>query len=408
MTRRGLAALLGVAGLWLTARALGVPELQVAAVALLSLVAAAVTWVVLLPLRLEVHRSVHPTMIPADAPAVLELTLVNAGWLPTPSAWFEDQVPGVLARAPAVRLPVLLPRRARSLRLELRGGQRGRHVLGPAVVAVRDPFGLAERRRVLAGTVTLTVLPAVWPLPAGVPLGGATGQLPSGPRRPTTHGEDVADIREYVHGDDLRAVHWPSTAHRGRLMVRQAEEATVPRASVLLDLRRDRHHGTGPHASVEVTVATAASIVHHLATRQRGVTVLTRPERRPPPPRPADAWLPVLAGLQPGDVDLLGLLRQVATGASGQGTLAAVITTPDASELRALVRAGRGAASRLAIVVDTQTWTRPGASDPAAVAAVAGLRAAGWRAARLGAGDRVEVVWRELLGRAGGRTAGVR
>lgn len=408
MTRRGVAALLGVAGLWLTAQALGVPELQVAAVALLSLVAAAVTWVVVLPLRLEVHRDVHPTVVPADAPAVLGLRLVNTGWLPTPSAWFEDQVPDVLARAPAVRLPVLLPRRDRTLRLELRGEQRGRHVLGPAVVAVRDPFGLAERRRVLAGTVTLTVLPAVWSLPAGVPLGGATGQLPAGSRRPTSHGEDIADIREFVHGDDLRAVHWPSTAHRGRLMVRQAEEATVPRASVLLDLRRDRHHGTGPHASIEVAVATAASIVHHLTTRQRGVTVLTRPERRPPAPQPTHVWLPLLAGLEPGEVDLLGLLRQVATGTAGQGTLAAVVTTPDASELRALVRAGRGAASRLAIVIDSATWSRPGPGDPAAVAAVAGLRAAGWRAARLGAGDRLEIAWRELLGRAGGRTAGVR
>jgi hypothetical protein len=191
-------------------------------------------------------------------------------------------------------------------------------------------------------------------------------------------------------------------------MVRQAEEATVPRASVLLDLRRDRHRGTGPNASIEVAVATAASIVHHLATRQRGVTVLTRPERRLPAPQPTHAWLPVLAGLEPSDVDLLGLLRQVATGASGQGTVAAVVTTPEASELRALVRAGRGAASRLAIVVDTTSWTRSGTSDPAAVAAVAGLRAAGWRAARLGAGDRLEVVWRELLGRTVGRSAGVR
>jgi uncharacterized protein (DUF58 family) len=408
MTRRGLGALLGVAGLWLAARALGVPELQVAAVTLLALVLAALTWVVLLPLRLEVRRAVHPVMVPAHASAVLELELVNRGGLPTPSAWFEDRIPANLAPAPPVRLPVLLPGRRRAIRIELRGAQRGRHVLGPAVVIVRDPFGLAQRRRMLAGTRTWTVLPEVWPLPPGVPLGGATGQLPSGPRRPTVHGEDIADIREYVAGDDLRSVHWPSTAHRGRLMVRQAEEATIPRASVVLDLRRDRHRGSGPQASIEVAIATAASVIHHLTSRQRGVTLLTRPERHPPAPRSAAGWLPVLAGLEPDEVDLIGLLRQVATGAAGQGTLVAVVTTPDATELRALVRAGRGAASRLAIVVDPATWTASGRTDPAAIAAVAGLNAAGWRATRLGAGDHLEVVWRELLGRARGRTAAVR
>ncbi|MFU8839154.1 MAG: DUF58 domain-containing protein [Nitriliruptoraceae bacterium] len=404
MTRRGLVALLGVAGSWLAARLLGVPELETAAMTLLALVVAALTWVVFLPLRLEVHRTVHPVLLPAQATAVLELDLVNHGLLPSPSAWFEDRVPANLAAAPPVRLPVLLPGRRRQLRIELRGTQRGRHVLGPAVVVVRDPFGLAQRRRVLAGTRTVTVLPEVWALPPGVPLGGATGQLPAGPRRPTVHGEDIADIREYVEGDDLRSVHWPSTAHRGRLMVRQAEEATVPRASVLLDLRHDRHRGSGPHASIEVAIATAASVIHHLAARQRGVTLLTRPDRHPPPARPAAAWMPVLAALEPTEVDLPGLLRQVATGPAGQGTLVAVVTTPDATELRALVRAGRGAASRLAIVLDRETWRPAGTPDPRAIAAVTGLRAAGWRAARLGAGDRLELTWRELLGRARGTT----
>ncbi len=398
----------GVAGLWLAARTLGVAELQVAAASLLALVGAAVIWVLLLPLRLEVRRTVHPPMVPADGHAVLGLEIVNTGRLPSPSAWFEDGVPTRLATSPPVRLPVLLPRRHRTLQLELHGGQRGRHVLGPAVVVIRDPFGLAQRRRTLPGTRTLLVLPAVWPLPAGVPLGGAAGALPAGPRRPTVHGEDIADIREYVHGDDLRSVHWPSTAHRGRLMVRQAEEASVPQASVLLDLRRERHQGAGPDASIEVAIATAASIIHHLSSRGRGVALLTHPERRPPAPRPAAAWLPVLAEVEAGPLDLAALLRQVAMGSAGQGTLAAVVTTPTAQELRALVRAGRGAASRLAIVVDTRSWADTAEVDPAAVAAVAGLRAAGWRAGRLGAGDRLDQVWHELLGRGRVDAAGAR
>lgn len=408
MTRRGVGALLSVVALWAAARVLGVPELQVAAVTLLTLVLAAATWVVLLPQRLEVRREAHPLVVSADGTTTLTLEVRNCGRLPSPSAWVEDAVPAVLGHVPAVRLPVLRPGHQRTVREELRGAQRGRHVLGPAVAVVRDPFGFAQRRRTLAGTVAVTVLPTVWPLPAGVPLGGATGQVPTGPRRPAAHGEDIADIREYVRGDDLRSVHWPSTAHRGQLMVRQAEEATVPRASVLLDLRRERHHGTGPDASLEVAVATAASIVHHLASRHRGVTLLTRPGRRAPTPRPADAWLRMLAEVGPAEVDLGALLRQVATSPSGQGTLAAVVATPDAGELRALVRAGRGAASRLAIVLDTATWTRATAPDPAAVAAVAGLRAAGWRAVRLGVDDRLEVVWRSLLGRSSGRVGSAR
>ncbi|MFP4235072.1 MAG: DUF58 domain-containing protein, partial [Nitriliruptoraceae bacterium] len=363
MTPRGLGAVLGVLGLWAAARVLGVTELQIAATTLLALVVLALLWVRVLPLRLEVVRAVHPALVPAGGTAVLELEIRNRGRLPTPTAWFQDHLPAVLGDAPAVRLPVLLPGRHRALRLELTGAHRGRHQLGPAVVLVRDPFGLVQRRRTVAGTASVTVLPQVWPLAPGVPLGGAVGTLATGPRRATPHGEDIADIREYVQGDDLRAVHWPSTAHRGQLMVRQPEEASVPRASVVLDLRSDRHRGHGPGASLEVAVATAASIVHHLDARQRGVTVLTEAQRRVPPPRPAAAWLPLLATLEAAAIDLPALLRQVATSEMGQGSLVAVVTTPDPGELRALVRAGRGAASRLALVLDVGTWTG-GGPDP--------------------------------------------
>jgi len=181
-------------------------------------------------------------------------------------------------------------------------------------------------------------------------------------------------------------------------MVRRTEEVTAPRATVLLDVRRSRHAGTGPRSSFEVAVAGTASVVHHLDTRGRGVTLLDRPSVHAPAPRPAGAWMPVLAALEPEEVDLPGLLRQIASGAAGEGTLIAVVTPPGPDELRALVRAGRGASSRLAVVLDVATFAG-GPPDPAAAHAVAGLGAAGWRATRLTGDDAFAVRWQDLLGR---------
>ena len=110
--------------------------------------------------------------------------------------------------------------------------------------------------------------------------------------------------------------------------------------------------------------------------------------------------MPVLAALEAEEVDMPALLRQLATGTAGEGTLVAVLTPPDAEELRALVRAGRGASSRLAVVLDAASYAGAAEPDPAAVRAVAGLRAAGWRATMVRAGDRVPERWQELLGRA--------
>jgi hypothetical protein len=403
MTRRGFGASVAVVLLWVAAHALGVPQLQVAAVALMVLLAGALVWIGVSPLRLEVSRAIEPAVLPFGGRTRTALLVRNTGRVPSPSAWLEDAVPGVLGHPRTYRLPVLTPHRMLDLATELEGIHRGRFVVGPVTATIRDPFGLVQRRRTIDSTAVLTVHPQVWPLPPGVPLGGASGAVASGPRRATIHGDDLADIREYVRGDDLRAVHWASTAHRGKLMVRRAEEATSPRATLLLDIRRQRHAGSGPDSSFEVSVATAASVLHHLSARGRGVTLLDRPTRDLAAPMPADAWMPVLADLSPTDVDLTALLRQVATGAAGEGTLIAVVTIPDPAELTALVRAGRGASSRLAVLVDAPSFAGATAGDPAVERAIIGLRAAGWRVTTLAAGDRLEVRWRELLARGGVR-----
>jgi uncharacterized protein (DUF58 family) len=70
-------------------------------------------------------------------------------------------------------------------------------------------------------------------------------------------GEDFYALRPYVTGDDLRRVHWPSTAKLDDLMIRQDEMPWQGRATVVLDLRASVH---GPE-SLEVAVSAAASIV---------------------------------------------------------------------------------------------------------------------------------------------------
>ena len=77
-------------------------------------------------------------------------------------------------------------------------------------------------------------------------------------------GEDDAVVRPYRHGDDLRKVHWRSTARRDELMVRVEERPWRGGTTVLLDHRLVAHRGSGPGASLEWAVSLAASICLHL------------------------------------------------------------------------------------------------------------------------------------------------
>ena len=76
-------------------------------------------------------------------------------------------------------------------------------------------------------------------------------------------GQDDAPIREYRHGDDLRRMHWRSTARVGELMVRREEQAWDPSATVMLDTRASAHAGEGMQHSLEWAISAAASIAIH-------------------------------------------------------------------------------------------------------------------------------------------------
>lgn len=401
LTPRGIGVLVAALLLYVASRAFGIAELQLAAVAAVGLVLAAAGFAWLTSTSLTVHRLVRPGRLAFDGHGVVELTVRNTGRLPTAALDVREDVPLVLSDARPTPLRTLAPGARALVTVPLHGGQRGRFRVGPLAVTLRDPFRLVARELRLPGVGEVVVHPPVWPLPPGLPLGGAQAAGGEGAPRPLASGEDRSTVREYVQGDDLRTVHWPSTAHRGKLMVRQAESPQDPRAVVLLDVREDRHRGHGPGASIETAVAAAASATFHLADRGRGVVVVDDVLAAPPRARPAEAWLAHLAEVATAPVDLPAVLLQLAQGVAGDGALVAVVTVPDPTELRTLVRAGRAFASRVAILVDADRHAGRGARGARSVDEVAGvaarLQAAGWRVTVVRGGDTLPDRWRELI-----------
>jgi uncharacterized protein (DUF58 family) len=116
--------------------------------------------------------------------------------------------------------------------------QRGRFTLGPVTLTSSDPFGLFKMQRELDRTSSIVVYPAIVELAA---FATPSGQLPGGDAlRRRTHyvTTNVRGVRDYVPGDSFNRIHWPSTARRGRLIVKEFE--LDPMADVWLFLDMDR------------------------------------------------------------------------------------------------------------------------------------------------------------------------
>jgi uncharacterized protein (DUF58 family) len=214
-------------------------------------------------LRMSCERSVEPAQVPLGSPMRGKISLGQDGRLPAGILLLEDIVPRELGSRPRFLVDKADLSWRRIVEYPLLGRVRGRFSTGPLRVRTTDPFGLVQLDRQFSATTQVMVTPRVVPLPALRTAGGAGSTGEVRPHRVGVVGQDDALVREYRQGDDVRRIHWRSTARWGELMVRREEQAWDPSASIVLDSRTSSHAGRGMNNSIEWAISAAASIALH-------------------------------------------------------------------------------------------------------------------------------------------------
>ncbi|MFE3286207.1 DUF58 domain-containing protein, partial [Streptomyces sp. NPDC059233] len=214
--------------------------------------------------RVSGSRRLSPGRVPAGAEARVQLRMDNVSRMPTGLLMLQDRVPYVLGPRPRFVLDRVEPGGRREVSYRVRSDLRGRYPLGPLQLRLTDPFGLVELTRSFSTYDTLTVIPRTEPLPPVRLAGDSSGYGDGGRRSLALAGDDDVIPRTYRRGDDLRRVHWRSTARYGELMVRREEQPQRSRATVLLDTRDVAFEGAGPDSAFEWAVSAAASSLVHL------------------------------------------------------------------------------------------------------------------------------------------------
>src|SRR5215210_6840830 len=224
-------------------------------------------------LRMSCERSVEPAQVPLGSPMRGKISLGQDGRLPAGILLLEDTVPRELGSRPRFLVDKADLSWRRIVEYPLLGRVRGRFSTGPLRVRTTDPFGLVQLDRQFAATTQVMVTPRVVPLSALRTTGGAGSTGEARPHRIGVVGTDDALVREYRQGDDVRRIHWRSTARWGDLMVRREEQAWDPSASIVLDSREPAHAGRGIHSSLEWAVSAAASIGIHFLDDGFGIEI---------------------------------------------------------------------------------------------------------------------------------------
>lgn len=348
LTARGVGALvLGVllAGLGLWWRYPGPVGLGAA---LVVLVAAGVGMVAR-PAPVRAARAVRPRTVHrlGECTGTLELTS-TARRFPLRL----DAVDSVGGERVVVDVPLLGPGEATSVGYPIPTARRGVLVVGPLSLRRTGLAGLAESRAELGDAVEVRVVPRVLPV-RGLPSGARRGHV-GADERVERGGTDLVGLREYVPGDDLRRLHWATSARTGTLMVREDADPARPHLAVLVDDRAGSHPDVD---GFEDVVELAASLLTAAVAGGHPVRLLSASGG-------IDLDVPAgAAGLGGGDADLL--LAALADLQLSPGEAAplsvpardldvvAVLSGPGADQAPLLLEAGRASVGVIMVVDPT-------------------------------------------------------
>jgi uncharacterized protein (DUF58 family) len=267
-------ALLGV-GLCLAGATFDTVSLYVPGVALIAIALGSTVWVMLAANGASIVRTTGPHTVVEEEPYPLRIE-VTSGMLPPPGGELVE---------PLLGWPVPIAGRwSRRVRINVRFARRGRRLLEPGRLVIRDPLRLFSQELVGKGGDEVLVLPRIEPVMA--PGGGGAGAGEQGGRGidPGVMGRrldaslaelEIDGLKPYREGSPASRIHWPSVARRGEMLERRLTAELDAAPLVVMDPSAPAGEEELDHA-----VRAAASLCVHLA-RAGGCAVLLPGERRP-------------------------------------------------------------------------------------------------------------------------------
>jgi uncharacterized protein (DUF58 family) len=336
LTRSGWATVVAAAVIIVAGRLLGAIEFYVVGAMMALLVVAAVIYVRMSRFRLNLGRQLTPIRVHAGEVARVELHAVNNGRRRSPLLTLHDPVGGT--KGARLLLAPLRVGESAVAAYRLPTSRRGRVDVGPLTVTVTDPFHVARVQAVGAPRAQLVVLPRIDPI---APPAGAGGRDPRAALDQASAlgrtGTEFHSLRPYVVGDDLRRVHWASSARSEDLMIRIDEVDSEGRCAILMDLRRDLHTAD----SFEDAISAATSVMHAAWNRRTKVRILATDGTDITATGPTEQLLDYLSTVEPHSNGALSTPVLVVQRGRSVGSLVAItgaVGSEDLNRLAALAR----------------------------------------------------------------------
>ncbi|MCC6442488.1 MAG: DUF58 domain-containing protein [Armatimonadetes bacterium] len=216
--------------------------------------------------HLSYTRRHPPSVFPGDRLTV-DIDVENHSRWPKLFLRVRDRLPEWLVPAGDSEIYdiYLLSRGKRSTRYEVEAAKRGCYRIGPLQVEAIDPLGMFSFSYRIESSSEVLIYPEILNL-SDVRLAGGS---PFGSREVDAEGHpgdglDFHGVREYRAGDELRRVHWKTTARTGDLSVIEFDESRSTEIILALETKEGTERGEGKETTLEYAAVMAASLARYI------------------------------------------------------------------------------------------------------------------------------------------------
>ncbi len=251
--------------------------------------------------------------------------------------------------------------------------KRGAYTLGPVRAYSTDLFGLFRLHRTFGRVQEIVVYPAAVDLPL-FQLSVAEGlQQGVGQRHSYEVTPSASTLREYVEGDSLRRIHWPSTLRTNRLMVKQFDSDMRDQVWIILDLQRDVQAGDEIENTTEMAIAAAASLSWKMLSMDRPVGLIAEGDQHYliPPQRSATVHQRLLGMLATSQAEgtepLSEVIRRIRSQLGSSSSVIIITPSPEPVWVQALDVLVSGRTQTAVVLLDATSFG--GTGDTALVRA---------------------------------------
>lgn len=366
--------------------------LYILAYVLLALLLLSWLWTRLSLRKLEFQRVSSSGRVQVGETFDERLTLDNLSVLP--KLWIQVSDSSDLPGHRAGYVASMGGRRRALWRVRCRCTLRGRFTLGPVVATSGDPFGLFVRQKTLAGVQEILVLPRVYALSRFLSFTGGLPGRGKSSRQSLQTTTNATTIREYAAGDALSRIHWRSSAHYNKLMVKEFDLDPAVDVWLFLDLHAAVQAGEGVHSTEEYGVTIAASLAVYLLRQGLSVGLIVNSSQRDflsldRGDRQIERMLELLAVVTAGNGPSLNETLAMGGFHFGRNSMAVVITPSDSLDWHGRLRDLQMRGAQVAVVgLDAASF----ADQPADEDTLALLEGAGIPVLRVRNGDDIAQV----------------